>query len=273
MSKYADFLREQGASEEDIKVLDTPIAQKAFDAQQAAATAAINDYKQKADDWYEKVATPNLTKAQQEATKAQAEAARLRALVVSSTDEALKAVAADMGYKLDGSAAPKKDDPPAIDSRYVTTESILNMADNVGDNLAHMQDAVLEHMQLFPGQRLNVAALRKEAVANRKGFYEYWEQKYKVPDAREAQSKAAREAHEATIRKEEREKVTAELASQYGNPNTIPSSPSTNVFVPRPSTGREKAPWETGFDGQNGAGDRTARAAKNYIERQGTRTN
>jgi len=276
---YAEFLASQGATAEDIATMNTPLAQKVFEAQEARATAAIADYKQKADDWYEKVAQPNLTKAQQEATKAAAEAARLRALVVSSTDESLRKVAEEMGYKPDGTAAaaaaaPK---PGAADfdpNRYFTRDEIVSIAEREGDAIAVAQDIAYEHRQLFPDKPLNFRELRKEAVAARKPVEQHWQEKYGVPAAREARSKADREAHEAAIRKEEREKVTAELASQYANPNTVPAGTSNSPFVARPKAGRDKAPWEAGLDGDNGSGDRVAHAAKSWADRQaGTRTN
>src|SRR5258706_119617 len=79
------------------------VARKAFDEQQAIvatetarlkeeAEARVAEYKKKADDWYEAVAQPNLTKATSEATKAAAEKARLLALVASSQDEGLRKV-------------------------------------------------------------------------------------------------------------------------------------------------------------------------------------
>jgi hypothetical protein len=278
MSAYSDFLRAQGASPEDIAILDTPVAQRAFDAQQAAAQSAIADYKAKADDWYEKVAQPNLTKAQQDAMAAQAEAARLRSLVAQSQDEGLRKVAEQMGYKLDGSAAapaaaPK---PGAADfdpNKYFTRDDIVQIAEREGDAIAVAQDIAYEHRQLFPDRPLNFRELRKEAVAARKPVEQLWQEKYGVTAAREARSKADREAHEASIRKEEREKVTAELASQYANPNTVPAGTSNSPFVPRPKAGREKAPWEAGLDGDNGSGDRVAHAAKSWADRQATRTN
>src|ERR1700680_1095376 len=95
---YAEYLQSMGASTEDIKVLDTSIGRKAFEAQEARiaaetarlaadAEARVLDYKTKADTWYNDVAQPNLTKAQSDATKANAEAARLPFLVAESPDE------------------------------------------------------------------------------------------------------------------------------------------------------------------------------------------
>lgn len=287
---YAEFLRSQGATDEDVKVLDTTIGRKAFEAQQAQVAAeaariraeadtAVADYKKKADDWYETVAQPNITKAQQDATKAAAEAARLRSLVASSTDEGLKAVAKEMGYTLEGGGNPPKTpsgEENKIDtSKFVTLENISGALNEAGGNLARMQDMVLEHMQLFPGQRLNVTKLREEAIAAKKSIYDFWEQKYKVSDARAAAEAAATKAREDAIRKEERDKVVAEYADRAANPNLAPGSSSSNVFVPRAAAGREKAPWEAGLDGANGANDRTARATKIFMEKQGTgaRTN
>jgi len=289
--EYIAHLRANGATEDDIKALTegsfAAAAIKSFDAAQASiaaeaarlkaeSDAAIADYKKKADDWYETVAQPNLAKAQADATKSAAEAARLRALVVSSTDESLRKVAEEMGYKADGSAAlknePSNPGNPGFDpNKYLTRDEILSIAAQEGEAIAIAQDIAFEHHQLFPDKPLNFRELRKEAVAAKKPVEQLWMERYGVPAAREARAAAATKANEDRIRKEERDKVTAELASQYGNPNMVPPSTSTNVFVPRPKAGREKAPWEAGLDGENGSGDRVSRAAKNFVERQGQR--
>jgi hypothetical protein len=288
MSKYGDFLRTQGASDADITLLDTPIAQRAFDAQQAAiaaetarlkeeADARVADYKSKADTWYNDVAQPNLTKAQSDATKANAEAARLRSLVAQSQDEGLRRVAEEMGIKIDGTSnppAPTNKENIIDTSKFVTMDALKEMSNSVGDGLAALQDMVLEHSQLFPAQRLDVRKLRSEAVAANKNVYDYWQTKYNVAAAREAADKATREAYEKKLREEGAAEVRKQYAEASINPNLAPGQTSTNVFVPRPQSNREKAPWESGLDGTNGSNDRVAHAAKLFVEKQGAgRTN
>jgi hypothetical protein len=284
---YAEFLASQGATAEDIAILNTPIAQKAFAAQDAAAQKAIADYKAKADEWYESVAQPNLTKAEADATKArqdairvQAEAARLRSLVAASTDESLKQVAKDMGFKLDGTAdAPPPPNlapgAPGFDpNKYFTRDDILQIAEREGDAIAIASDIAFEHRQLFPDKPLNFRELRKSAVAAKKPVEQYWMETFGVQAARDARAKSDKEAYDARLIKQGHDAAVTELASQYANPNTVPAGTSSSPFVPRPKAGREKPPWEAGVDAENGSNDRVTRAAKSWADRQtGTRTN
>jgi hypothetical protein len=254
MSKYGDFLRTQGATEEDIKLLDTPLAQKAFDAQQSAIAAAaadaqkrVDDYKAEADAWYNNTILPNYTAMEQRATAAAANEARARALILASQDEGLKKVAAEMGYKPDTTPAPNLNPAaPAIDpAKFVTVERLQQLSDGVGEGLAELEDMVIEHNQLFPNQRLNVREIRKEALAAKSRVYDFWEKKYNVPAVREARAKADQEAYDKKLRDEGAASARTELASQYGNPDTRPLTSSANFLAPRP--GREaKQPWEVG---------------------------
>lgn len=284
---YAEFLKSQGASDEDVKVLDTPISQRAYAAQAALATQASADaaaavaardkYKADADKWYEEVAQPNLTKAQADAIKANAEAARLRTLVLASTDESLRAVAAEMGYKPDGSSTgvvPPKPGASDFDAnKYFTKDDIIQIARKESQAIAIAQDIAAEHRALFPDKPLNFRQLREQAESANKPLEQLWMDTYGVPAAREAAAKATREAHENLIRKEEREKVTAELLNNTANPNMVPGGASSSPFVPRPKAGREDVPWKSGIDGENGSGDRVSRAAKNWADRAAGRAN
>jgi hypothetical protein len=273
MANYADYLRSQGASEADITILDTPLARKAHEAMEARiakaiddANASITDYKTKVDTWYNDSIMPEVERTRAEATKAAAEAARARALILSSQDEGLKRVAKDLGYLIDP-AAPRTDPnaAPAFDaSKYVPRSELQGIAESVGESLAQMQDMVADHMQLFPGQRLNVTALRREALAAKKNVFEFWEQKYKVADARAAAAAAAAKAHDDAIRKEASDAVRAEMASQYGSPDSRPLMPSQSPFAARPATGRDKAPWDKTED-ENSA-DRVSRTTKHVME-------
>lgn len=268
---YSEHLRANGATEDEVKLLDVPAARKAFDAISADAEARVLDYKKKADDWYTDTIKPAYDKSQADATKAIADAARLRSLVASSQDDGLRKVAEEMGYKLDGTAAPKV--APTTEnlldtSKFVTVDALKQMTDNVGAGLAALQDMVAEHMQLFPDKRLDVRSLRTEAVAAGKQVYDYWQTKYGVLAAREAADKLARETHEAKLRKEGRDAAIAEFANNNANPNMVPGSTSTNVLAPRASAGREKQPWESGLDGENGSNDRVGRGTKLFIQKQ-----
>ena len=288
IAEYRAHLRAQGASEEDIKALTegsfATAAVKAFDASVAAAAAetariraeadaSIATYKANADKWYEEVATPALSAAQQAKIKSDAEAARLRSLVAQSQDEGLKAVAKEMGYDVTGGAnnPPPNPNPgtPGFDpNKYFTRDEIVSIAAQEGEAIAVAQDIAFEHRQLFPDKPLNFRELRREALAAKKPVEQFWMERYGVTAARDKAAADAKAADEARIRKEERDKVTAEFAERQANPNLIPGTTSINPIAPRAAAGRDKQPWESGLAAEGGSGDRTQRAAKLFAERQ-----
>lgn len=254
---YAEYLKSLGAAEEDIKILDNAIGRKAFDKLQADAASAAAEakdaqarFKTETDAWYNEQILPNYTKMEREAAAAKANEARAIALVKASTDEGLRKVATDMGYgDVVAPPAAAAGAPPAFDaSKYMSRDELAGLMDRAGEGLAALEDMVAEHRDLYPNSpRLNVRELRKEAVAAKMTAYDFWEKKYKVPEARAAADTARQEARDNAIRKETEDKVRSELASQYGNPNTSPVAPSINPFAARPSdSSRAKQPWEDG---------------------------
>jgi hypothetical protein len=252
---YAEYLRSNGASDADIAVLDTPIARKAYEAMEARVTAAAADVERAAtdrrnlEDWFETKATPYVSNVERAATLAKANEARALALVrdlgargVLTADE-LKALGVE-----DAPPAPPTTTPPAPDtSKFVTLESMRPALDTVGNNLAAMQDLVLEHALLFPDKPLQVRALRQEANAKNMDLYAYWEQKYAVPAARTTREEAQKKAHDDAIRAETRKAVETEFASRLANPDARPLVPSTSPLAYRPTGDRAgKQPWEVG---------------------------
>lgn len=272
---YAEYLKQQGATEEEIKILATPVATKAFDAMQAQLATA-NTAREKAeadkkayDDWYNTQALPSYETKQRELVAAQAEAARVRELLKAAQDEGLIALARAAGEPPANVVPPNggggNNNPAAPDlSKYATLDSIKQIADSAGDGLAALQDMVAEHMQLFPDKPLRVRELRKAATAAGKTVEQYWLETYHVVDARAAREKAAQEAHDKAMREEGRKAAEQEFASRFGNPDTRPLVPSASPLAPRPATGRDKQPWESNLDL---AGDRVSRATKHAMEK------
>ena len=129
-------------------------------------------------------------------------------------------------------------------SRYFTRDEIIQIANKEGDAIAVAQDIASEHAILFPGQRLNFRAIREEAQSRKLSAEAVWMEKYKVADARAAQSKAAADAHDKKIADEAYDKAKRELASQYGNPDVRPLATSVNPFAARPTSGRTRQPWQ-----------------------------
>src|SRR5205807_2871531 len=131
-------------------------------------------------------------------------------------------------------AAPKKDEPVPIDtSKFVTSDAVLALAEREAESIALMSDIAAEHVYLFGAPLRNARELRREALTRKVSLEQVWQEKYKVVEARTARDAAEKKAAEDLIRKNEREVVTAEFASRYGNPELRPVEPSRSPFTPR----------------------------------------
>jgi hypothetical protein len=286
MSKYGDYLKSMGASEEEIKILDTPTAARAYDKLQAeAATAAAEaarikaeqeTYVERVDAWYQEN-DKKLKDSQAKQVAVESEAARYRAALVSAQRQGLIDVAKDLGFnpeELEGVTPPARKEPAVPDgfdpSKFVDRDTFIQGVDRMADSLAALEDMVIEHKLLFPDKPLRVSELRREAIAAKKTVNQLWEEKYKVPEARTAAAEAQRKAEEDRIRKDERDKAAAEFANKYGNPDTRIPMPSTSPFTKRANDPvRAKQPWEAGGDSTL-SNDRVARATKKFMEREVT---
>lgn len=253
MATYAEFLRSQGATDDEIKILDTPAAQRAYTKMQSdlAAVAAERDTAKSGIDamnkWFTDEASPAFKKMESDLVVARANEARAKAAILEAQKRGLVDVAKDLGYNPDEANPTPTPNPGASNfdpNRYFTRDEIVKIAETEGEAIAVAQDIAFEHRQLFPDKPLNFRALRQEALASKKPVEQYWMDKFGVAKAREDREAAARAANEDRIRKEEREKVLTEVASKYANPDMRPLEPSTVSFVPRPNTTRDKQPWE-----------------------------
>jgi hypothetical protein len=281
MITYAEYLQSLGADPESIKLMDTPIARKAFDTLQSQAASAAaearaakegaNKYHEEVDTWFKKH-DEEFKSVESKMVAESARAAKAEAALRVAHERGMLDVAKDLGYNFDAPPVPdkSKEAQPIDTSKFVTTDNIASLTERAGDGLAVLQDIVLEHMQLFPTQPLKVRELRSAAVKANKSVEQYWLETFKVDEARAAQTKRIADAHEAELRKQITETVSAEFASKYGNPDLRPLQPSTSFLTPRPAANREKAPWETGLDGEGGSNDRVRRATANALKTQQT---
>lgn len=279
MTTYAEYLKSQGATDDEVAVLNTPVAQRAYAAMEAQATKAVADaaaamtqakeLETRTKVWYDDQIIPEYKKLEADAITAKAELARARALIQSATDQGLLKIAENMGYKADGTPSTPTA-PAAADPRYVTMETLTSVAEREGDAIAIAQDIAFEHRQLFPDRPLNFRELRREAVAARKSVEQLWQEKYGVVAAREKAAADAKAGYEARLIKQGEDAALAKYASEYGNPNTRPLAPSTSPFAARPVTGRDKQPWERTDSAE---AERVSRATKHAIEVSATRAN
>jgi len=283
-NEYVEFLKANGASDEDVKALTegsfAATAIRSFDAAQAriaaetaAAVKAKADafaYQEKADKWWNEQAIPEYQKMERESTLAKANEARIVAAIKASQDEGLKAIAKEMGYPVDGAPANPNPNPnPALPAgfdpkNFVTTETLLQVAEREGDAIAIASDIAFEHRQLFPDKPLNFREMRKAAVAAKKPVEQYWMETFGVTAAREAAATARQKAHDDALIAQGAAAEREKLVSQYGNPDARPLQPSTSPFAVRKETGRDKQPWEAGES--NLERDRVTRATKHVVE-------
>lgn len=270
MPNYAEFLKSQGASDEDVKLLDTPIARKAFEVQEARATDAAQaaatekqkakDFEARSNQWYEQT-NQTFQDMQRKAMAAEAEKARAVALLKSASDAGLIELAEGMGYNTP--AAPPPPAAGAFDaSQYFTKDDVVRIAAQEGEAIATAQDIAYQHQRLFPDKPLNFRALRQEAVAARKPVEQVWKEKYQVDAAISARDAADRATYEAKLRAEGAEAERAKFASQYGNPDIRPLTPSHSPFTPKPESGRDKQPW----DANDRSNERVSRVAGNILK-------
>src|SRR5216684_489463 len=169
---YAEFLKVNGATDDEIKVLDVPSARKGFDALQLQATEALGratkaeSDKAAYDKWYKEVAEPTAAKALAERDQALGDAAAERARLKKLQDLGLLAIAEQMGEKVDPEVKPVVVGSPDM-SKYVDRDTLLAVAREEGDAIATAQDIAFEHQRLLPDKPLNFRELRKRALDNK----------------------------------------------------------------------------------------------------------
>src|SRR4030095_9398117 len=106
---YAEYLKANGATEEEIKILDTAVSRRAFDKSQAEAEEArvaaakleetMKNYETRVNQWYQEN-DAKLKQVQNKAIAAEAEAARNKAALLEAERQGLlENVAKNMGYE------------------------------------------------------------------------------------------------------------------------------------------------------------------------------
>jgi hypothetical protein len=277
MASYAEYLKSNGATEEEIKILDTPTARRAYERMEASVVANAEEakklressatYEAKVEDWY-RSEQEKRTKVENEIISAKARADKAESVLRTAHERGMIDVAKDLGYEFDKKVEPEKKVDAVDTSKFVTQESLLSLAEKEADSIAWMNDIAAEHVYLFNAPLRNARELRAEATRRKVSIQQVWEEKYKVPEARTAKEAAATQANEDRIRKDERTKITAEFADKYGNPDVRPLVESRNFLVPRKESGRDggKQPWDAGTDLESGSNDRVRRATQNALK-------
>jgi hypothetical protein len=278
---YAEYLRSMGASEEEVKILDTAVGRKSYETMQsqlASASEAARKAKEGADNYHKEVDTwfenhdKEFKTIEQQLIAAKAKAASFETALRTINDRGIIDVTKELGLNLDapanggggngggGNNNNRSDTPPNDGKKYITEETVLALAEREAESIALMSDIAAEHVYLFGQPLRNARELRKEATQKKVPLEQVWMEKYNVVKARADKDAAAKKADEDRIRKDEHDKVVAEFAAKYGDPNLRVPEPSRSFLVPRANTNREKQPWETGIDGEGGSNDRVKRA-------------
>jgi len=274
---YREYLLSQGASEEDVKVLDTPLGRKTFERMQAIE-GEFGEFKTKATAYEERVGTwfeeekAKRARLDSELVATRARAAASREALKAAQEKGLLDVSRDLGFNLDEpNPNPNPNPNPGASNfdpnKYFNREDILAIAAKEGEAIAAATAIAYEHTRLFPDRPLDFEALYARARDKKIPVKQLWMDEFGVQAAREAARKAADDATKAALRKSIEAEVRTELASQYGNPDVRPLVTSSSPFATRKDTGRDKQPWETGFAGEGGSNDRVQRALQKQVQR------
>jgi hypothetical protein len=277
MGKFYDYLVSNGATAEEAKILDTPLANKLYEKQISdyetlKATAEKTDsdfknYEEAVQKWYEEN-NGKLKGAQDDAIAARAEQARDREILKQIQAKGLYDVAKNMNF--DPNDPVKKEPPaPSNDEKYISRDEFRQLMGESGVTLARIADFKDEYSRLFPGQIINTSELLAESKARgAANMFDYAEKKFNLPAKRAEAAEKARNDEIAKYRAEGRKEAEAEYAKQ-GNPYLRTQMPSSRpIFQARSGDAiREgKQPWDQN-DGKLSE-DRVNRAINKFNERQ-----
>jgi hypothetical protein len=250
MASYAEYLKSQGATEDDVKLLDTPVARKAFERMEAAVvekeTARLAAEKKTAayQDWYEKQALPYVTETESKLKATEAtltgERARIKALQdaglleVASADETARAAAA---------AAAASGTPTFDPTKYVPVEKFNQLATLAADSITLVADLAQEHAALgLPP--VSWREVKTKAAAAGQTVEAYWEQTFNVPAKRAEKSAAERSAYEKKVGEDAVAKWKLEHPASSVNPALAMGIPSSTPFTGKvPSASDAVNPW------------------------------
>lgn len=270
---YAEYLKSNGATEDEVKLLDTTVGRKAFEAMQAAETRAIAaDAARVADretleKWRDNEIIPLVSRLNNELVVAKGNEGKAREAILALQKEGLINVSKDLGYDppaapTGGNGSPNPAAPGFDPNKYFTREDVINIAAQEGDAIALAQDIAYEHRLLFPDKPLNFREMRREALAAKQPVEQFWMNKYGVTAARDKRASEEKAAYEKRLIDQGATAERERLASQYGNPDTRPLTPSNSPFAQRPAAGRDKQPWEVG----DRSADRVQHATKTVMD-------
>jgi len=264
---YAEYLKSQGASEDEIKILDTAAGRRAYDKmvsdmteivkQRDTINASATALETRVSNYYEDT-NKKYKDLQDRLTVAEGNSARYRTALVEAQRQGLVDVAKDFGFSDDelkgaparASGGGNGTPPSGFDpQQYFNRDEILKIADVEGDAIAASMDIASEHVYLFGSPLRGSRELREDAKRRKITFEQAWMEKFNVAKAREDRKAKDVAEHDEKIRKEARAAADEEWAKKIsGNPDLRIPEPSISPFAPRTGTNARvgKQPWEVG---------------------------
>ena len=211
------------------------------------ASSDLNDY----DNWFTKEITPEHEALIKRAEDAEAEAAAAKARMEfwqkkgmdKQGDQQLRSEAdrtAEAARKAREDAGGKGNSDM---SKYVSTDVFKDAFERAGEAIADATDLVADFGQLYPGQRLNMKAMRDEAKAAKMPVRAYVENKYSFATKRAELERSARQKEiDDAVKAKEQELI---LKFAGSNPNLAVGSQSPSPLVARKQQDKDaKQPWE-----------------------------
>jgi hypothetical protein len=247
---YAELLKSQGATDDDIKILATPLAERVYAKQQAdlaaATEAAAKATKQSEayQKWYNEQALPYVTETETKLKTTEATLAGERARLKALQDAGLIEVAAnDDAAKAAAVAAAASGAPTFDPAKFVPREQFNELAVKAADSITLVADLAQEHSALgLP--LVSWRTLKTEASAAGQDVETYWKAKFGVEAARAAKSAAAQAERDKKIGEDAVSKWKQEHPASAVNPALGFGSPSSNPFTGKvPSASDAQHPW------------------------------
>lgn len=256
MPKLEDVLKAKGFTDQEITDMAPMLSNAKFratleaeltdrDTRIQAVEKDLNEY----DRWFTQEITPKheelVAKNRELEAEAAAAKARAEAYQKSTMRQQGNQQSEEERLRQEQEALKQQQQPTFDPNKYVTADTFKQGFEQVGEAVASAMDIASDHMQLFPGQYLNMSQLRLDARAARKPVRQYWEEKYKVTEKRQQMADAAiQERIDAAVKAKEQELMVTFGGS---NPNMNALRPSNNPFVIRKSASagaQNKQPWE-----------------------------
>jgi hypothetical protein len=251
MATYAEYLKSNGATEEDVKVLDTPIARKAFERMEAAVVAKDDEAKKakaQADAyqaWYNDKALPYVSGVESKLSVAEANLAAERTRLKSLQDAGLLELSEqDEAAKKAAVEAEKRGAVTFDPEKFVPREQFNELATRAADSITLVADLAQEHTALgLPP--VSWRTLKAEASAANQDVETYWKTKFNVEAKRSERSATERAAYEKKISDDAVAKYKAEHPASSVNPALAFGGISANPFTGKvPSASDATLPWQ-----------------------------